>query len=87
MIYTPQMKEAVRQIPVPKDFSIDIVEYHINPKFLGIRFYESQWKHYNDGERLKCILYLDKIKTLLESHGVRVTLEPISDILKNGNIR
>lgn len=87
MIYTPQMKEAVHQIPVPKDFSIDIVEYHLDPKFLGIRFYESQWKHYNDSERLKCIMYLDTIKTLLESYGVMVTLEPVSDILENGKIR
>jgi hypothetical protein len=87
VIYTPKMKEAVHAIPIPHDFAIDIVEYHLEPKFLAIRFYESQWMHYNDKERLKCILYLDRIKTLLESYGVMVTLEPVSDILENKDKR
>ena len=78
-LYTPQMREAVHQIKIPHDFTIDIVEYDLTPKFLAIRFYESQWLHYNDSERLKCIMYLDTIKTLLESHGVMVTLEPVID--------
>jgi len=78
-IYTPKMKEAVRSIKIPHDFVIDIVEYNLDPSFLAIRFYESQWLHFNDAERLKCILYLDTIKTLLESHGVMVTLEPVID--------
>lgn len=81
MLYTPQMKEEVRKHKPPHDFAIDIVEYDLNPKFIGIRFYESQWKRYSDSERLKCILYLDTVKSIIESHGVRVTLEPISDIL------
>jgi hypothetical protein len=73
------MREAVHQIKAPHDFVIDIVEYDLNPKFLAVRFYESQWLHYNDSERLKCIMYLDTIKTLLESYGVMVTLEPVID--------
>ena len=84
MLYTPQMKEAVRKQKPPHDFAIDIIEYDLDPKFIGIRFYESQWKRYNDKERLKCILYLDTIKSIIESHGVRVTLEPVSDILDKG---
>jgi len=87
MLYTPKMKEEVRSIKVPHDFAVDIIEYDLEPKFIGIRFYESQWKRFNDAERLKCIFYLEKLKTLLEGHGVMVTLEPVSDILqqtKNG---
>lgn len=78
-LYTPQMKEALHKIKPPHDFSIDIVEYDLKPPFLAIRFYESQWLHYNDSERLRCIMYLDKVKTLLESYGVMVTLEPVID--------
>lgn len=81
MLYTPKMKEEVRKHKPPHDFLVDIVEYNLNPKFIAVRFYESQWKRYNDSERLKCILYLDTVKSIIESHGVRVTLEPISDIL------
>lgn len=81
MLYTPKMREEVGRHRPPIDFMIDIVEYDLNPKFIGIRFYESQWKRYSDSERLKCILYLDTVKSIIESHGVRVTLEPISDIL------
>lgn len=78
-LYTPKMREEMHKVPVPHDFTVDIIEYNLNPSFLAIRFYESQWLHYNDRERLRCIMYLDKIKTLLESYGVMVTLEPIID--------
>lgn len=78
-LYTSKMREALHQIKVPHDFTIDIFEYDLEPPFLAIRFYESQWLHYNDSERLRCIMYLDKVKTLLESYGVLVTLEPIID--------
>ena len=81
-LYTPQMREAVHQVKPPHDFIIDIFEYDLQPSFLAIRFYESQWVHYNDSERLRCIMYLDKIKTLLESYGVMVTLEPVIDDVK-----
>jgi len=80
MIYTEKMKEAVHTVKPPHDFTIDIVEYDLKPPFLAIRFYESQWLHYNDNERLKCIMYLDAVKTILESHGVMVTLEPVIDV-------
>jgi len=78
-LYTPKMREEVHKVKIPHDFVIDIVEYDLKPSFLAIRFYESQWLHYNDSERLKCIMYLDAVKTLLESHGVMVTLEPVID--------
>lgn len=81
MLYTPKMKEEIKKIKCPYDFIVDIVEYDLNPKFIGLRFYESQWKRFNDKERLACILYLDTIKGIIESQGVRVTLEPVSDIL------
>ena len=83
MIYTNQMRSAIKSIKPPHEFIIDIVEYDMKGhQFLSIRFYESQWEYYNEKERLDCILYLDKIKTILEKFNVRVTLEPVID---NGN--
>lgn len=79
-LYTEKMREELRKIPVPHDFTIDIVEYNLKPSFLAVRFYESQWLHFNDRERLRCIMYLDAVKNMLESYGVMVTLEPVIDV-------
>jgi hypothetical protein len=73
------MKQAVKTIPIPKDFKIDIVDYNT---FLTIQFYESQWKHYSETERFLCIQYLNKVKKTLENLGARVALDPILDIKK-----
>jgi hypothetical protein len=73
------MKQAVKTIPIPKDFKIDIVDYDT---FLTIQFYESQWKHYSETERFLCIQYLNKVKKTLENLGARVALDPILDIKK-----
>lgn len=79
MIYTQKMRSAIAQLKAPHDFRVDIVEYDMNPKFIGLRFYEHQWAHYTDNERLRCLKYLGNIKNIIESHGVPVTLEPIID--------
>lgn len=84
MIYTPQMKSAVKSIKAPHEFIIDIVEYDMKGhQFIGIRFYESQWEYYNEKERLDCILYLDKVKSIIEGFGVRATLDPVIDTGNN----
>lgn len=76
-MYTLDMKKAVHSVKPPKDFHIDIVDYD---HFLSIRFYESHWRHMSDSERLRCIKYMTKIKTMLESLGAQVALDPILDI-------
>lgn len=84
MIYTSQMRSAVNSVKAPHEFIIDIVEYDLKgQEFIAIRFYESQWEYYNENERLHCILYLDKIKSIIENFGVRVTLEPVIDTGNN----
>jgi hypothetical protein len=80
MIYTPKMKAAVKSIPVPVDFSLDIIEYNFVPPYIGLRFYESQWRHLSENERIKCISYLAKVKKVIESYGVQVTVDPVYDI-------
>lgn len=84
MIYNQKIKSAVRSIRAPHEFVIDIIEYDLSGhQFLGIRFYESQWEYYNEKERLDCILYLNKIKSIIESFGVRATLDPVIDTGNN----
>jgi hypothetical protein len=76
-MYTVEMRKAVKSVNAPKDFYIDIVDYG---QFLTIRFYESHWRHFSDAERLRCIMYMTKVKTMLESLGAQVALDPILDI-------
>lgn len=84
MIYTPKIRAAVHSISAPHEFVIDIIEYDMQGhQFLGIRFYESQWEYYNEKERLDCILYLDRVKSIIESFGVRATLDPVIDTGNN----
>jgi hypothetical protein len=78
MIYTPEIKRAVKGIPVPHDFIVDFIEYDIDPKrpFMSLRFYESQWEWFSEKERLNCLMYLEKVRKVLTSFGISVTLEP-----------
>lgn len=76
-MYTEAMKKAVRSFKAPKQFKIDILDYDT---FLTIQFYESQWRHYTDAERFKCITYLQSVKGALEKLGARVALDPILDV-------
>lgn len=76
-MYTEVMRRAVRSIPAPKDFNMDIVDYD---HFLTVQFYESQWRHFTDKERLRCLLYMETVKKTLEKLGASVALDPILDI-------
>ena len=80
MIYTPKIRAAVHSIPVPNDFVMDVVEYDFYPPYLALRFYESHWRHLSENERLKCIEYLAKVKKVIESHGINVTIDPVYDM-------
>jgi len=80
MIYTPKIKSQVRSIPVPSDFVMDIVEYDMKPPYIGLRFYESHWRHMSEKERIKCIIYLQKVKTIIQGYGINVTLDPVYDV-------
>lgn len=79
MLYTPKIREQVRSVKVPHDFQVDIIEYDMYPPFIGLRFYESHWSYLNELERLHCIEYLTKIKQIIESNGIRVTIDPVYD--------
>ena len=87
MIYTPKIKSQVRSIPVPSDFVMDVVEYDMHPPYIGLRFYESHWRHMNEKERLRCIMYLQTVKKIIQSHGIQVTLDPVYDVPGGQKIR
>jgi hypothetical protein len=80
VIYTEKIRTEVKSVSVPKDFVMDIVEYDFYPPYIALRFYESHWRHMSEKERVKCALYMDKIKKIIEAHGVNVTLDPVYDI-------
>jgi hypothetical protein len=80
MIYTPKIKAQVHSIPVPADFVMDVVEYDMRPPYIGLRFYESHWRHMSEKERLKCIMYLQKVRNIIQGHGINVTLDPVYDV-------
>jgi hypothetical protein len=79
-VYTPAMKSSVKSLKVPADFVMDIVEYDFTPPFIGLRFYESHWRHMSEKERIKCVEYMIKVKKIIESHGIQVTIDPVYDV-------
>lgn len=76
MIYTPEVSAAIRSIPMPVEMSVDIVDYQT---YLGIRFYESEWSHLSESERMKMAIYFQAVRKMLERGGVSSTLDPIYD--------
>lgn len=80
MIYTPKIKAQVHSIKVPSDFVMDVVEYDMKPPYIGLRFYESHWRHMSEKERLRCIVYLQKVKAIIQGYGINVTLDPVYDV-------
>lgn len=76
MIYTPEVSAAIRSIPMPVEMAVDIVDYGT---YLGIRFYESEWAHLSETERMKMAMYFQAVKKMLERGGVSSTLDPVYD--------
>jgi hypothetical protein len=76
-MYNSIMQKAFKSIPVPKDFKVAIVDYDT---FLTVRFYESQWRHYSEAERLRCVQYMMTVKNALERLGAVVAIDPVLDV-------
>ena len=71
--YTKEMAKKVRELKSPaRDLQMDIVKY---PEFLAIRLYEDNFAQYDGSLRVKVIEYVEMVKNILESYGVRVELE------------
>lgn len=75
-LYTPDISMALRAIPLPIDMPVDIVDYG---KYLGIRFYESDWNHLSENERYKMGAYFELVRRMLKSNNINSTLDPVFD--------
>ena len=76
MIYTPDVSAAIRSVKMPVEMTIDIVDFG---DYLGIRFYESEWAHISENERIKMAIYFEAIRKMLKNAGINSTLDPIYD--------
>ena len=75
VFYTKEMAKKLREIKSPAhDLKMDIVKY---PDFLAIRLYETNFKQYDGSIKMQIIEYIELVKNLLESYGVRVELEGV----------
>lgn len=73
VFYTKEMAQKIREIACPaRDLQMDIVKY---PEFLAIRLYEDNFAKYDGSIRMRVIDYIEMIKKLIESYGVRCELE------------
>lgn len=76
MIYTPEVSAAIRSVKMPVEMTVDIVDFG---SYIGIRFYESEWAHLSEGERLKMAMYFQAIKKMLKNANIESTLDPVYD--------
>ena len=73
VFYTKEMAQKVRELNKPVfDLLMDIVMY---PEFLAIRLYEDNFLQYEGTKKEMVIDYVNKVKRLIESYGVRCELE------------
>jgi len=75
VFYTKEMSLKVREVrkPVP-DLMMDVVQY---PEFLALRLYEDNFIQYQGSKKEMVIDYVDRVKKLIESYGVRCELEGV----------
>ena len=76
MIYTPDVSAAIRSVKMPVEMTVDIIDFG---EYLGIRFYESEWAHISESERIKMAMYFEIIKKMLKNAGIKSTLDPVYD--------
>ena len=74
VFYTEEMKKKVWEIPKPALLLMDIVKY---PDFLALRLYEDNFLQFDGIKKEIVIDYVNKVKQLIESYGVRCELEGV----------
>lgn len=71
--YNKEMALKIRELNKPvAGLEMDIIKY---PEFLAIRLYEDNFSQYDGSAKMKAIEYVEMVKNILESYGVRVELE------------
>lgn len=74
VFYSKEMKKKIRELKQPMFLMIDIVMY---PEFLAIRLYEDNFSQFDGSKKEEVINYVDKVKKIIESYGVRCELEGV----------
>ena len=72
VFYTQEMSRKIKEIPKPGMLLMDIVQY---PDFIAIRLYEDNFIQFDGSAKERVIDYVNKVKKLIESYGVRCELE------------
>lgn len=73
VFYNKEMSLKIRELVKPTNaLQMDIVKY---PEFLAIRLYEDNFAQFDGSMRVRVIEYVEMVKNILESYGVRVELE------------
>jgi len=74
VFYTDEMKKKVREIKCPHLLMMDVVMY---PDFLALRLYEDNFLQFDGIKKEEAIVYVEKVKRVIESYGVRCELEGV----------
>jgi hypothetical protein len=74
VFYTQEMAKRVREIPKPGMLLMDIAKY---PDFIAVRLYEDNFIQFDGSAKERVIDYVGKVKSLIESYGVRCELEGV----------
>jgi len=73
VFYNKEMALKIRELKKPvNNLEMDIVKY---PEFLAIRLYEDNFSQYDGSIKMQVIEYVEMVKRILETYGVRVELE------------
>ena len=73
-LYNKEVAKAIREVKRPCEFSLDVVAY---PEFLTLRVKEAEIMAMNDMNQLNVMEYLQKVRLIVESFGIRCELEGI----------
>ena len=73
--YDKTMAKAMRSIPKPLNFTVDIVEHK---EYTEVRVYENDLMQFNDSKRVQAMEYLNKVDTLLKSFGLKSFIGGVS---------
>jgi len=73
VFYSKEMALKIRELNKPTTtLQMDIIKY---PDFLAIRLYEDNFKQYDGSMKMRVIDYIEMVKKIIESFGVRCELE------------
>lgn len=73
VFYNKEMAAKIRELKKPvNDLKMNIVKY---PEFLAIRLYEDNFLQYDGTAKMRVIEYVEMVKKIIESYGVRCELE------------